>query len=182
MWSFLTDTTTQAASNQRERQAMSTERLNQPSDRIKESRRTMLEREELGVSILEDLHQQRETLLHSHKKLNGVDDAIDKSKKILSAMSRRMTKNKWIVGSIIASTRVETLLNGVDDAIDKSKKILSAMSRRMTKNKWIVGSIIASTRNNYLLPPSFLPPLDSTAVTLSFTAPIPSRALSLSFK
>ncbi|KAK3004096.1 hypothetical protein RJ639_019441 [Escallonia herrerae] len=47
---------------------MSTERLNQSSDRIKESRRTVLETEELGVSILEDLHQQRETLLHSHKK------------------------------------------------------------------------------------------------------------------
>lgn len=47
---------------------MSTERLNQSSDRIRESRRAALETEELGVSILEDLHQQRETLLHSHNK------------------------------------------------------------------------------------------------------------------
>lgn len=48
---------------------MSVERLNQSSDKIMESRRTMLETEELGVSILQDLHQQRETLLHSHKKV-----------------------------------------------------------------------------------------------------------------
>ena len=48
---------------------MSVERLNQSSDRIKESRRTILETEELGVSILQDLHQQRETLLHSHQKV-----------------------------------------------------------------------------------------------------------------
>ncbi|KAL3501456.1 hypothetical protein ACH5RR_035905 [Cinchona calisaya] len=92
-----------ASANQRERMVMSTERLDQSSDRIRESRRAALETEELGVSILEDLHQQRETLLHSHKKLHGVDDAIDKSKKVLTSMSRTITRNKWIVGSIIAA-------------------------------------------------------------------------------
>ncbi|MCD7456976.1 Vesicle transport v-SNARE 12 [Datura stramonium] len=92
-----------ASANQRERLAMSTERLDQSSDRIRESRRTALETEELGVSILGDLHQQRETLLHSHKKLHGVDDAIDKSKKILTSMSRRISRNKWIVGSVIGA-------------------------------------------------------------------------------
>lgn len=45
---------------------VSTERLNQSSDRIKDGRRTMLETEELGVSILQDLHQQRQSLLHAH--------------------------------------------------------------------------------------------------------------------
>lgn len=45
---------------------MSTERLNQSTDRIKESKRTMLETEELGVSILQDLHQQRQALLQAH--------------------------------------------------------------------------------------------------------------------
>jgi vesicle transport through interaction with t-SNAREs protein 1 len=29
----------------------------------------MLETEELGVSVLEDLHQQRQTLLHAHNKV-----------------------------------------------------------------------------------------------------------------
>lgn len=45
---------------------MSTERLNKSSDRVRESRRTMLETEELGVSILHDLHQQRQSLLHAN--------------------------------------------------------------------------------------------------------------------
>lgn len=44
---------------------MSTERLNKTSDRVRDSRRTMLETEELGVSILHDLHQQRQALLHA---------------------------------------------------------------------------------------------------------------------
>ncbi|XP_061349743.1 vesicle transport v-SNARE 12-like [Gastrolobium bilobum] len=63
----------------------------------------MLETEEIGVSILQDLHQQRETLLNSHKKLHGVDDAIDKSKKVVTSMSRRITTNKWIVASVIGA-------------------------------------------------------------------------------
>lgn len=54
------------SADQKTRLLMSTERLNQSSDRIKESRRTMLETEELGVSILQDLHQQRQSLLHAH--------------------------------------------------------------------------------------------------------------------
>lgn len=89
------------SAGQRERLTFSTERLNQSSDRIRESRRTILETEELGVSILQDLNQQRETLLHSHSKLHEVDSAIDKSKKILTAMSRRISKNKWIFGGVI---------------------------------------------------------------------------------
>lgn len=56
----------QASADQRGRLMMSTERLNQSSDRIRESRKTMLETEELGVSILQDLHQQRQSLLHAN--------------------------------------------------------------------------------------------------------------------
>ena len=59
----------QASAEQRERMAMSMERINESSARLTESRRTILETEELGVSILQDLQQQRETLLHSHKKV-----------------------------------------------------------------------------------------------------------------
>ncbi|CAN1296569.1 Vesicle transport v-SNARE 11 [Linum perenne] len=58
---------------------VSTDRLNQSTDRIKDSRRTMLETEELGVSILQDLHQQRQALLHANNTLQGVDSNIGRS-------------------------------------------------------------------------------------------------------
>ncbi|KAF5725379.1 vesicle transport v-SNARE 13-like [Tripterygium wilfordii] len=90
-----------ASADQRGRLMMSTERLNHSSDRVKDSRRTMLETE-LGVSIFQDLHQQRQCLLHAHTTLHGVDDNIRKSKKGLTNMSRRMSRNKWIIGTIIA--------------------------------------------------------------------------------
>ncbi|XWS40912.1 hypothetical protein CRYUN_Cryun17cG0036900 [Craigia yunnanensis] len=90
-----------ASADQRSRLMMTTERLNQSSDRVKDSRRTMLETEELGVSILQDLHSQQQALLHADNTLHGVDDNVGKSKRILTSMSRRMSKNKWIVGIII---------------------------------------------------------------------------------
>lgn len=34
--------------------------------------------------------------------LHGVDDNIGKSRKILAAMSKRMDRNKWIIGGVIA--------------------------------------------------------------------------------
>lgn len=55
----------QPSHDQRGRLLVSTERLNQSGERIKESKRTLLETEELGVSILQDLHSQRQTLLHA---------------------------------------------------------------------------------------------------------------------
>ncbi|KAF3568918.1 hypothetical protein DY000_02011070 [Brassica cretica] len=90
-----------ASADQRSRLMMSTDRLGRTTDRIKDSRKTMLETEELGVSILQDLHGQRQSLLRAHETLHGVDDNVGKSKKILTAMTRRMNRNKWTIGAII---------------------------------------------------------------------------------
>lgn len=45
---------------------MPTERQDQSSDEIRESRKSMLETEELDVPILQDLDPQRQSLLHAH--------------------------------------------------------------------------------------------------------------------
>lgn len=62
----------QVSADQRQRLMMSTERLNRSSDRIRDSRKTMLETEDLGVSILQDLHQQRQSLLHAHDTVHNL--------------------------------------------------------------------------------------------------------------
>jgi len=89
------------SADQRSRLLRTTERQDKTSDRIKDSHRTMLETEELGVSIMHDLHQQRQSLLHANDTLHSVDDNIGKSRKIMGAMVRTMDRNKWIIGFII---------------------------------------------------------------------------------
>lgn len=64
----IADMITKASADHRERERLmiSTKRLNKSSDRINDSRGTMLETEDLGISILQDLHSQRQSLLHTH--------------------------------------------------------------------------------------------------------------------
>lgn len=71
-----------------------TERLARSGERIKESRRALLETEELGSAILQDLQGQRETIERSREALHGADDTISRSRKILSSMGRRASANK----------------------------------------------------------------------------------------
>ncbi|XP_057726557.1 vesicle transport v-SNARE 13-like [Arachis stenosperma] len=99
-----------SSNDHRRRLVMFIERLNMSFERIKESRRSMLETEELGASILQDLHQQRHSLLHAHNTLRGVDDNIDESNKILTAISRRMSTNKWIFGSFMVAIVLAIIL------------------------------------------------------------------------
>lgn len=56
--------------------------------------------QELGVSILQDLHRQRETIVHSRDTLHGADDNIARARRTLSTMSRRVVTNKVIMAGI----------------------------------------------------------------------------------
>ncbi|KAF2299160.1 hypothetical protein GH714_030850 [Hevea brasiliensis] len=94
------------SADQRERLSMSVERLNQSGDRIKESRRTMLETEELGVSILEDLHQQRQTLLHAHTKVSSLSLS-------LSPLSLSLSPLEWEMGTEFDVERVFVVMSFV---------------------------------------------------------------------
>lgn len=98
------------SADQRARLMMSTEKLDKSSSGITEGRKTMLETEELGVSILQDLHQQRQSLLHANDTLHGADNNISRSKRILTNISRRMNRNKYIIGGIIAVLIVVVIL------------------------------------------------------------------------
>eukprot|EP00271_Cylindrocystis_brebissonii_P019825 TRINITY_DN624_c0_g1_i2.p1 TRINITY_DN624_c0_g1~~TRINITY_DN624_c0_g1_i2.p1 ORF type:complete len:223 (-),score=52.33 TRINITY_DN624_c0_g1_i2:555-1223(-) len=89
------------AGDQRSRLLTNTARLDDSTDRLREGRRALLETEDLGVSILEELHKQRESLINTRTTLHGMDDNIGRSKAILNAMGRRMSRHKWITGGII---------------------------------------------------------------------------------
>ena len=60
------------SNDQRARLLNTTQRLERQNDTIEEGKRTLLETEELGVSILKDLHGQRETINRARDTLHGV--------------------------------------------------------------------------------------------------------------
>lgn len=152
---------------------MTTERLNQSTDRLTNSRKTLLETEELGVSILQDLHQQRQSLLHAHKSVSfyhldfhfvihrrpvlkwfsiwysSSTNSYTYTRYFIISNGFSCAESIWlqawhILVSLLTNFFFLIQLHGVDDNISKSKKILAAMSKRMSRNKWIVGSLMAA--------------------------------------
>jgi len=89
------------SSSQRERMLQTTDRLDRTGDRIRDGKRSLLETEELGVSILQDLHRQRDTITSAREHVHGADDNIGRSRKILAAMGRRAMANKLMMYGII---------------------------------------------------------------------------------
>lgn len=53
------------------------------------------------MSILTDLHRQRQTIVHARDTLHGADDNIAKARRVLSIMSRRIMTNKIIMAGIV---------------------------------------------------------------------------------
>lgn len=56
--------------------------------------------QELGVSILNDLHRQRQTITNARDTLHGADDNIATARRVLATMSRRLMTNKLIMGGV----------------------------------------------------------------------------------
>ena len=98
----LDDSGAPTSSSQRDRMAQATQQLDRTGDRIRDGKRTLLETEDLGVSILQDLHRQRETIVSAREHIHGADDNIGRSRKILQAMGRRAMANKAMLYGIIA--------------------------------------------------------------------------------
>ncbi|CDF39219.1 Putative Vesicle transport v-SNARE [Chondrus crispus] len=86
----------------RSRMTDTTERLEKGSEIITGSRRNIAETEAIGASILEDLQNQRNTIMRARQNLGGVDGGLEQSGSIISTMQRRAIMNKIIVYIILA--------------------------------------------------------------------------------
>lgn len=89
------------SAGQRDRLMGAIDRAKTTSDRIQQGKKTIAETEDLGVSILQDLHRQRETIMSARDTLHGADENIGKARRVLSEMSKRATQNKVVLGGII---------------------------------------------------------------------------------
>ncbi|CAL9224224.1 unnamed protein product [Arabidopsis halleri] len=72
-----------ASAEERSRLMKSTERLVRTREIIEDSRRKMLETENIGISILENLQSQTESLQRTQAMLNEIDDNVKESRSLL---------------------------------------------------------------------------------------------------
>lgn len=78
------------------------QRLEQSSERLRDSQRVANETETIGAGILNDLRGQREQIVNSRNTLSDADTYVDRSLRTLRTMARRMAANRIITYAIIA--------------------------------------------------------------------------------
>ncbi|GMF32436.1 unnamed protein product [[Candida] boidinii] len=76
--------------------------LDRSSQRLNDSLRIARETEDVGSSIMNNLHSQREQILNSRDTLSEADSYVDRSIQTIKSMTRRMATNKMITYGIIA--------------------------------------------------------------------------------
>uniref|UniRef100_U3JRH6 Vesicle transport through interaction with t-SNAREs 1B n=1 Tax=Ficedula albicollis TaxID=59894 RepID=U3JRH6_FICAL len=81
-----------------------TDSLNRASESIERSHRIAAETDQIGTDIIEELGEQREQLERTKSRLVNTSENLSKSRKILRAMSRRVTTNKLLLSIIIILT------------------------------------------------------------------------------
>lgn len=86
---------------QRSKLMHGTETLNKASESIARSTRVAVETEQIGGEIIEDLGDQRESLIRTRDRLKDVDQDLSKSRRILNSMAIRIATNKIILLCII---------------------------------------------------------------------------------
>jgi len=86
------------------------ERLHDGTSKLKQAHKTVLETEQIGISILGDLKSQRETIMHSTGTLQRANESLARSKRTLSAIGRRAFANKLIMWVLIILLGAAVLL------------------------------------------------------------------------
>ncbi|XP_017755816.1 PREDICTED: vesicle transport through interaction with t-SNAREs homolog 1B, partial [Eufriesea mexicana] len=75
--------------------------LERSSQSIARSQAIAVESEQIGTEVISELDEQRERLLQAERRLSQTDEKLDKIKRILNAMQRRVLMNKFVLILII---------------------------------------------------------------------------------
>lgn len=87
--------------DQRSRLLDSEDTLNRTSARITNAERIGEESEAIGAGVITELGTQRETIVRTAHKVQGVDANLSKSKRILNSMHRRVITNQMTMMLIV---------------------------------------------------------------------------------
>jgi vesicle transport through interaction with t-SNAREs 1 len=85
------------SSEQRTRLLSGEERIDAQRDRLGNIYDIGVQNEDIGVEILGDLHEQRETLIRARDKLDDVDDNMNRARSLLKDIACRAISNKLLL-------------------------------------------------------------------------------------
>ncbi|POM80643.1 T-snare vti1 [Phytophthora palmivora] len=87
--------------NQYERLIKNNDRLTKSSKKLEDTHRIVAETEEVGITVLDTLAQQRESLLGTHEKVRETGAMTTEARRILQRMTRRIITNTIVLYTTI---------------------------------------------------------------------------------
>eukprot|EP01134_Creolimax_fragrantissima_P003995 CFRG3995T1 len=92
-----------SGSDSRQLLMRNTGQIQQTSRNLVQAHRQALEIEQVGISIMDNLNTQRETINHARVSLDETDSNLKRSMRVANAMARRIVQNKVLMYLIIVS-------------------------------------------------------------------------------
>lgn len=87
----------QISLNQQDQLIENTERLERTSRRLQDTYRMVIETDQIGTEVLNDLSSQRETIMRARERMRQADRDLNRSHKMLSVMIRRIIQNRLLL-------------------------------------------------------------------------------------
>ncbi|CAG4988334.1 unnamed protein product [Colias eurytheme] len=86
---------------QRRKLLDNTERLERTGKNLTEGYRVVLETEQIGAAVLQDLHSQRETIQRSRGRLRETDATLSRSGRVAQSMLARALQTRLVLGAVL---------------------------------------------------------------------------------
>lgn len=94
--------TTSGISNEQQRRLLdNSERIERTGNRLTEGYRTILETEQIGTAVLQDLSSQRETLQKSRSRLRTANEDLRQSSRIMNSMIMRSLRERAVLFGVV---------------------------------------------------------------------------------
>lgn len=94
-------TTTGISSEQQKRLLDNSERIERTGNRLEEGYKMILETEQIGTSVLQDLSTQRETLQKSRSRLREANEDLRQSSRIMNTMIMRSLRERALLFGVV---------------------------------------------------------------------------------
>tara|TARA_B100000795_G_C22664804_1_gene385545 strand:- start:38 stop:376 length:339 start_codon:yes stop_codon:yes gene_type:complete len=76
--------------------------MEKSTDKLREAYRTAMDTETVGAQVMQDLHEQRQTLERSRGRLSKAGAGLARTSRVLKTMGRRALANKLLLWFMIA--------------------------------------------------------------------------------
>lgn len=94
--------TTSGISNEQQRRLLdNSERIERTGNRLAEGYRTILETEQLGTAVLQDLSSQRETIQQSRSRIREANEDLRQSSRIMNSMIMRSLRERAVLFAVV---------------------------------------------------------------------------------